>query len=284
MIPRSTDGKTRVLSLSYGKDSMACLGACELLGWPLDRIVTADVWATDEIEADLPPMVEFKAEADRIIFERYGIKVEHYYAIKDGTKNTFERMFYSRRVRGKRIGSLIGWPMVKGCEAQKQLKIGAINLAKAAAKGNVQYIGIAFDEPQRFHNLNGTTKLSPLVAAEWTEAMCRKWAEDNGLLSPLYKFSNRGGCFYCPCQSTGQLRLLRKMYPDLWSLMLKWDADLIADQDTENPRLKRYSPHGQTLHEYEARFRLEDDNLLSEHEKNFRWTMLHDELNYRIDL
>ena len=30
-----------ILSLSYGKDSLACLGAIEQLGWPLDRIVTA---------------------------------------------------------------------------------------------------------------------------------------------------------------------------------------------------------------------------------------------------
>lgn len=28
-----------ILSLSYGKDSLACLGAIEELGWPLDRIV-----------------------------------------------------------------------------------------------------------------------------------------------------------------------------------------------------------------------------------------------------
>ena len=27
-----------ILSLSYGKDSLACLGAIEELGWPLDRI------------------------------------------------------------------------------------------------------------------------------------------------------------------------------------------------------------------------------------------------------
>ena len=30
-----------ILSLSYGKDSLACLGAIEELGWPLDRIVHA---------------------------------------------------------------------------------------------------------------------------------------------------------------------------------------------------------------------------------------------------
>lgn len=61
-----------ILSLSYGKDSMACLGACELLGWKIDRIVTAEVWATDTISADLPPMIEFKKKADKIIKERYG--------------------------------------------------------------------------------------------------------------------------------------------------------------------------------------------------------------------
>lgn len=66
-----------VLSLSYGKDSLACLEAIRLLGYPLDRIITAEVWATDTIPADLPPMVEFKEKADKIIKERYGITVEH---------------------------------------------------------------------------------------------------------------------------------------------------------------------------------------------------------------
>lgn len=61
-----------ILSLSYGKDSLACLGAIEQLGWPLDRIVHAEIWATDTIPADLPEMVEFKKKADKIIKERYG--------------------------------------------------------------------------------------------------------------------------------------------------------------------------------------------------------------------
>lgn len=63
-----------ILSLSYGKDSLACLGAIEQLSWPLDRIVHAEVWATDTIHADLPPMVEFKDHADRIIQERWGLR------------------------------------------------------------------------------------------------------------------------------------------------------------------------------------------------------------------
>lgn len=43
MIPRSTDGKYRVLSLSYGKDSLACLWALETLQKPLDAIFHAEV-------------------------------------------------------------------------------------------------------------------------------------------------------------------------------------------------------------------------------------------------
>lgn len=83
-----------ILSLSYGKDSMACLFAIEQLGWPLDRIVTADVWATDTIPADLPPMVEFKAYADEEIKRRWGIKVEHLCAVRNGEKLTYEKLFY----------------------------------------------------------------------------------------------------------------------------------------------------------------------------------------------
>ena len=71
-----------VLYLSYGKDSLACLEAIKILGLPLDRIVHAEVWATDTIPADLPPMVQFKKSADKIIKQRYGIEVEHICALK----------------------------------------------------------------------------------------------------------------------------------------------------------------------------------------------------------
>jgi len=97
-----------ILSLSYGKDSLACLGAIEKLDWPLDRIVHAEVWATDTIPADLPPMVEFKARADAIIKERWGIEVEHV-----RSDRTAETMIYHIRTRGKRAGQRNGCPMAR---------------------------------------------------------------------------------------------------------------------------------------------------------------------------
>lgn len=84
-----------ILSLSYGKDSLACLGAIEQLGLPLDRIVHAEVWATDTIHSDLPPMLDFKAKADKVILDRYGIEVEHCCATM---KVERERESYLRKI------------------------------------------------------------------------------------------------------------------------------------------------------------------------------------------
>lgn len=120
-----------VLSLSYGKDSLACLFAIEQLGWPLDRIIHAEVWATDDIPADPPPMVEFKAKADKIIKERWGIEVEHLCAVRNGEKLTYEKLFYHvpKRKSGGQFteGSPAGFPYTKGAWCNDRLKTNALD-------------------------------------------------------------------------------------------------------------------------------------------------------------
>lgn len=254
-----------ILSLSYGKDSLACLGAIEELGWPLDRIVHAEVWATDTILADLPPMMKFKARADAIIKERWGIVVEHISAGK-----SYNDVFYRVRTESKigNNGKIYGWPFVKSPWCNSELKRTALNKAKQS--NGVYYLGIAADKPNRFHNLTDT-KRSPLVEAGWTEEMCREWCEKNGLLSPIYTTAARGGCWFCHNQSVQQLRLLRRDYPEYWALMLKWDND--------SPVTFHADRH--TVHDFERRFQMEDNGLIAPDDKVFRWSMLDGELNYR---
>lgn len=120
------DNTQYILSLSYGKDSIACLAAIEKLGLPLDRIVHAEVWATDTIHADLPPMVEFKAKADAIIKERWGIEVEHICATRERERITFKRLFYKRRVRGNNPGKIRGFPAQGAPWCNSRLKVKAI--------------------------------------------------------------------------------------------------------------------------------------------------------------
>lgn len=257
-----------ILSLSYGKDSLACLGAIEQLGWPLDRIVHAEVWATDTIPADLPPMVEFKAKADAFIKARWGIKVEHLRA-----KRTFEECFYmvcgeQRKAESARVGEIYGWPYQRGPWCNSRLKQ---HLLERINRGNGVYIGITANEPNRFRSLTEMKK-SPLVEAGWTGADCRRWCAENDQLPPIYTTAERGGCWFCHNQGVNQLRLLRRNYPEYWALMLKWDADSPVT----------FKADGHTVHDYDLRFQLEDEGLIAPDDKVFRWDMLDQPLNYRL--
>jgi len=254
-----------VLSLSYGKDSLACLGAIEALGWPLDRIIHAEVWATDTIPADLPPMVEFKAKADAIIRERWGIQVEHV-----RSAYSYESRFY-KVCNGKNEnfrGKITGFPGIIRNWCNSELKVDPMKKVK---RGCISYLGIASDEPGRFHNLTNTKK-SPLVEAGWTEQQCLEWCKANDLLSPIYVTSARGGCWFCHYQGVGQLRILRKQYPEYWAIMLAWDND--------SPR--SFHSDGHTVHDFDRRFQMEDDGLISPDDKVFRWSMLEEPLNFRM--
>ena len=96
-----------IARISYGKDSLKMLDVILTRGLPLDRITTTDVWATDTISANLPPMEEFKARMDERIWQMYRIEVEHLCARnKDGSKKTYEQMFYHVPVRRSQIGNV----------------------------------------------------------------------------------------------------------------------------------------------------------------------------------
>lgn len=84
-----------IARISYGKDSLKMLDVIVSRGLPLDRITTSDVWATDTISACLPPVEEFKAKMDELIWKKYRMEVEHLCARnEDGSKKTYEQMFY----------------------------------------------------------------------------------------------------------------------------------------------------------------------------------------------
>jgi len=150
------------------------------------------------------------------------------------------------------------------------LEKGCPKFSKSAVRGakinTVQYIGIAADEPERIKRHTKPGVELPLVEMGWEEAYCRKWCEENDLLSPIYTTATRGGCWFCHNQGVDQLRLLRKNYPDLWALMLKWDLDSPVT----------FHADGHTVHDFDKRFQLEDEGILIPGDRKFRWAMLND--------
>jgi len=229
-----------VASLSYGKDSIAMLEVIKQNKLPLDRIVHAEIMATNTIPADLPPMMEFKEKADKIIFNRYGIEVEHIHA-----KKSYEEYFYQLYKKGKNKDTIYGFPHQIGAWCNSRLKVSVLN--KFNRKNIIQYIGLAVEETNRYHILN-ERKISPLVEYRITEKECYRWCKKNSLLSPIYDNSMRGGCWFCHNQKPRELKKVRENYLEYWKLMLKWDID--------SPTT--FKPNGITIHDLDKRFEIED--------------------------
>lgn len=137
----------------------------------------------------------------------------------------------------------------------------------------MQYLGIASDEPIRIQrHINKPGIMLPLVGIGWEEDLCGLWSQYSDLLSPTYENSCRGGCWFCHNQSVDQLRLLRRNYPDLWALLLKWDNDSPVT----------FKPDGTTVHDFDKRFELEDKGLLLPNDRTFRWSQLNGDVQMKF--
>ena len=126
----------------------------------------------------------------------------------------------------------------------------------------MEYLGIAYDEPKRHGQLNDR-KRAPLVEFEIDEDLCGLYCQYNGILAPTYETSCRDGCWFCHNQGVDQLRLLRRNYPELWAILMKWDLDSPVS----------FKADGHTVHEFDRRFQMEDERLIPA-DRTFRWAML----------
>lgn len=248
--------------ISYGKDSLAMLEIISKNRLPLTRIVHVEVMANESIPADLPEVVEWKEYADKIINERYGLKVERLRAEK-----TYEDLFYKippRTAKNKHFeGDIRGFPLLKGQWCSQELKTQVIDRLKS----DVRYIGIAANEAARHKQLTDKVR-SPLVEFNITEAECLKICEGIGLLAPTYLQSKRSGCWFCHAQPITQLRLLRKQHPVLWNKLLEYD------KDSPVPFRQHERGRAHTVKDFEERFELEDRGVLHADDKSFKWAKM----------
>lgn len=169
-----------------------------------------------------------------------------------------------QEAQGRLVSKASLYPSTEGIGVPDSSKqFSQSSLAQGAKKNIVQYLGIAADEPERIARHQKSGFMLPLVELGWDEAYCRQICEENDLLSPIYTDSARGGCWFCHNQGVDQLRLLRKTYPDLWAILLKWDLD--------SPTT--FKPDGHTVHDYDLRFQLEDEGKVPA-DRKFRWKMI----------
>ena len=108
------------------------------------------------------------------------------------------------------------------------------------------YIGIAADEQKRLERLKEGS-VSILAKYGITEEMAVKICRERGLLSPIYSFTKRNGCWFCPNARKKELLNIYYNHKELWE-------DLLSLQDTPNLALP-YWRRGKTLHDVQEELR-----------------------------
>jgi len=227
-----------VVSLSGGKDSTYLLIWLLEHGYPVDEVVHAVVMATDSVSAEYPEMEKYFSRVEQYT----GVKIKHL-----RKRISFEEQFYARFENGKRTGNIYGFPYTIGAWCQDRLKAKLLNeYFSSLGPNHVRYIGITAGETIRYERLSKTCS-APLYEHGITGEDCLRELRVRDLENPLYEKFERLGCWFCPKQSLNSLRILRRDYPQLWQMLLKWDADSPVT----------FKP-GVTVSQLDYRFGLED--------------------------
>ncbi len=234
--------KYHIASCSFGKDSLATIILAKEHGDPLDAVVYAKVMYDENTSAEHPEHEDFINNVAIPKIESWGIPV---YITK--SDKTYKDCFFHIRKSGAHIGQIVGFPIPWMCDVNSKCKLPAIKkISKIYSdKETIYYIGIAKDEPKRLARLK-ENQISLLDKYDYTEAMCVDLCKEYGLYSPMYDFTRRGGCFFCPNASDSALRHLREYHPMIWQ-------DMLALSATENKVRDRFN-RKETLEEIERRF------------------------------
>ena len=217
-----------VLSLSFGKDSMAMLIEVIRRRLPLDYVIFCDIKFNDKISGEHPLMAEWIPKAEKKIKQLYGIDIIHLTA-----KKNFTQQFYTVKEKGNRIGLRYGFPYTIGAWCNSRLKLDPVkHFITALTKESyniTEYIGIASDEPKRLERYKQLEtekhKYVTLADLNITELQAMEICRENNLLSPKYENSFRGGCWFCPKQSMWDLYQLYIQYPNYFDMLERMEKD-----------------------------------------------------------
>lgn len=218
-----------IASWSGGKDSTASILLAHEQKEPLDLILFSEVMFTKEISGELPEHIDFIKNKCIPLFESWGYEVKILHS-----KLNYMDLFLREPIRGKRYGRGLrsGFPMAGKCQINKSCKIEPIRkFLKELEEEYMQYLGIAQDEPKRLARLDGN-KVSLLEKYGYTEKMAFELCKKYNLLSPIYDFAPRGGCWFCPNARDYELRHLRDKHREYWNtlLWLETQPNLIGDK------------------------------------------------------
>ena len=293
-------------SVSRGKDSTAMLLAIEELGFPLDAIYAVDIWATQDIPAELPPMVAFKNEWDKKCLERFGIPVTRLCAMRGGRRLSYEDVFY-KEIRGggtdSRFEEGIGVPHSKReyhrvpcgrdslVQFMPQAECSRIKgFPRTAIVGGLWCNDLKTINPLKFldkpRERGAKTNIVQYIGIAADEPKrIERWQDRKDKVLPLVQIGwDEAKCrqiaedlgMLAPTYTTGERDgcwfCHNQGIKQLRRLRKEYPGlwAKLLQWDTDSPTT--FHADGRTVHDFDRRFQLEEEGLIDPNER-FKWSM-----------
>lgn len=235
-----------IASWSGGKDSTASIILAHEHNEPIDFIVFVEVMydLKRNISGENPEHIKFIKEVAKPLFESWDYPVHILRADRDYL-SFFNKIMENPKKYPERKGKKFGFPVYGMCGVKRDLKLKPMNdfYKNFSNESLVQYVGICADETKRLESLHKQYgRMSLLEKYGYTEEMARKKCVEYGLLNPCYKYSKRGGCWFCPNAKLAEHSQIKRLYPDVWE-------EFVSLENEPNIANYKWNIYGKTLHD-----------------------------------
>lgn len=225
-------------------------------GEPLDIILFSEVMYDRKrgISGENPEHIRFIRDT-KPLFEIWGYEV-HILRADTDYLTFFNRVITKATKHKDHNGMKFGFPLYGMCGVKRDCKEKPIkDYLKTIGDEIIQYVGICADEKKRLKSLHKQTgKVSLLEKYGYTEEMARHKCLEYKLLSPCYKYSKRGGCWFCPNAKLAEHKEIRKLYPEIWK-------EFISLENMDNIANDKWNVYSNTLNEIDERLYWEEQQM-----------------------
>lgn len=235
-----------IVGLSGGKDSMATCILLLWLGIPF-KTVTAEVWWKEGITGENPYHYDFIHSVAVPKLNSFGVNCDFVRSAITAYEWMTTPIAYSRK-HPERIGKYRGFPLCGKCGIQRDCKLKPCHeYYKAQTEVYSVITGIAADEKDRILTNSANNRISILELLDVAEYETYPICASQGMLSPVYTFSDRGGCWFCANQKIQEFEVLYREFPNLW-------GELMNIQQMPNKVQEKFN-RVQTLYDIEEQIR-----------------------------
>lgn len=196
-----------MVQFSGGKDSTTMLKKMIEQKWDIDEVVFFDTgWEFNAIYQSIEDMRNF--------LKKTGIK---FTILKP--ERSFDYLAFEKEVHKRNGNVQNGYGWCGGlCRWGTTEKLKAL---ERYCKGEIEYVGLAFDEQKRIQKERKGIKVFPLNDWKMTEADALQHCYETGTLYEeqgfkLYDILDRASCFCCANKNLKELRGIYRDLPDYW--------------------------------------------------------------------